>query len=492
MTSSTDPNVPGTDVGTIGFDPPDADDAGPNDRRLLPGEILAIGVLACSAFIVVLNEMVMGVALPDVMDDLRVDASTGQWLTTGYALTMAVIIPATGFLMQRIQLRPLFLATMGLFTAGTAIAAAAPGFEILLAGRIVQAAGTAVLVPLLMATAFRLVAEGRRGQMMAIISIATAVAPAIGPAISGLIVANFTWRWIFILVLPLAVIMLIIGALKMPNVSKLRPVTLCIRSIILSTIGFGGIIYALASIGESSGSHLPITFWFALAAGVAGILLFVLQQIRLQHRDAALLDMRIFAHRGFCRASIAMVFMVMTAFGIAILLPFVYQTVFGLGVLETGLLMVPGGATISIVSAIVGRYYDRTGARRLTIPGAGIAAAALWFMSTITLDTPIWVILLAHLLFCSATAFMWTPLFTLALSALPHQLYPHGSAALNTIQQLGGAAGVAVLISAISIFSADVTPIDGAQGAFTVAASIGSCGLLAAAFLPGRQKRSPA
>ncbi|MCI2238574.1 DHA2 family efflux MFS transporter permease subunit [Paenibacillus sp. TRM 82003] len=464
--------------------------------HLEPGEVVVIAVLAVSAFIVIFNEMVMGVALPQVMAELGITAATGQWLTTAYALTMAVIIPATGFLMQRFNMRPLFVATMALFTVGTAIAAVAPTFEVLLTGRIVQAAGTATLAPLMMATTFRLAPEGRRGSLMALTTAVGAVAPAIGPAISGLIVANLSWRWIFILVLPLALIALVVGGILMRNLTTPVPSSIDATSLILAAIGFGALVFGLASAHDTSGGHLPTSSLLAVVLGLAGIAAFVLRQRRLQRRDAALLDMRIFTHRGFTLASIVVLFLVSTAFGVGVLLPLVLQDVLGLGVLETGLLLVPGGAAIAIVSAIVGRLYEKTGPRTLVIIGALIDVAALWFMSTATPERPVAVILLTHLAICTGQAFMWTALFTLALASLPENLYGHGSAALNTLQQLGGAIGVAVLITVLTITSDAGDPaanagggsLAGVQGAFTAAAVIAAAAVIGALFLPGRAK----
>lgn len=463
--------------------------------HLEPGEVVVIAVLAVSAFIVIFNEMVMGVALPQVMADLGITAATGQWLTTAYALTMAVIIPATGYLMQRFDMRPLFIATMALFTVGTAIAALAPTFEVLLTGRIVQAAGTATLAPLMMATTFRLAPEGRRGSLMALTTAVGAVAPAIGPAISGLIVANLSWRWIFILVLPLALIALVVGGLLMRNLTTPVPSSIDVASLGLAAIGFGALVFGLASAHDTSGGHLPTSSSLAVVLGLAGIAAFVLRQRRLQRRDAALLDMRIFTHRGFTLASVVVLFLVSTAFGVGVVLPLVLQDVLGLGVFETGLLLVPGGAAIAVVSAVVGRLYERTGPRTLVITGALIDVAALWFMSTATPDRPVAVILVTHLAICTGQAFMWTALFTLALASLPEDLYGHGSAALNTLQQLGGAIGVAVLITVLTITSDPAAgsgggSLAGVQGAFTAAAVIAAAAVVGALFLPGRARTS--
>ena len=184
-------------------------------ERLSPESALVIGLLMGSTFLVLLNEMLLGVALPTLISDLNITPSSGQWLTTGYLLTLAVLIPATGFVMRRFHLRAIFLSALSLFIVGTAVAAAAPGFEVLLIGRVIQAAGTAVFVPLLITTAMRLVPEGRRGNIMALVTAVPAIAPAFGPALSGLVLTFLPWRWLFILVLPIAVAALVLGAFKL-------------------------------------------------------------------------------------------------------------------------------------------------------------------------------------------------------------------------------------------------------------------------------------
>ena len=170
---------------------------------------LVINLMLAATFVVILNETVIGVAIPRLMEDLNITASTAQWLSTAFMLTMAVVIPTTGFIMQRLSTRAVFILAMSLFSAGTAIAAIAPGFEILLTARIVQASGTAIMMPLLMTTVMTLVPPQARGRTMGNISLVISVAPAVGPTVSGLILSVFDWRFIFILVLPIA-----IGALR--------------------------------------------------------------------------------------------------------------------------------------------------------------------------------------------------------------------------------------------------------------------------------------
>ncbi len=194
---------------------------------------LVINLMLVATFVVFLNETVIGVAIPQIMVALEIRESTAQWLSTAFMLTVAVVIPTTGFLMQRLNTRTVFMLAMSLFSAGTAIAAMAPGFEVLLAGRIVQASGTAIMMPLLMTTVMTLVPPHERGRTMGNISIVMSVAPALGPAIGGLIVQALEWRFIFILILPIAILALALGAMRVQNVTEPRNVPLDVTSVIL-------------------------------------------------------------------------------------------------------------------------------------------------------------------------------------------------------------------------------------------------------------------
>ncbi|MGY2080122.1 DHA2 family efflux MFS transporter permease subunit [Modestobacter sp. SYSU DS0657] len=449
--------------------------------RLAPGSALVIGLLMASTFTVLLNEMMLGVALPTLIADLGITPTTGQWLTTGYLLTLAVLIPATGFVMRRFHLRTIFLGAMSLFTVGTAVAALAPGFGVLFAGRIIQAVGTAVFLPLLMTTAMRLVPVARRGAVMAIVTAVPAVAPAVGPALSGVVLSAFSWRWLFILMLPIAVLALVLGALKLRNITTPEPVSLDVLSLVLSAVGFGALVYGLASIGESVSGHAPVAPYVPIAVGVGGVAAFVARQVALQRSGHALIDMRIFRSRSFTLSLLVMLVLAMIGFGSLIVLPLVLTSVLGLSTLALGLFLVPGGAAISIVSALGGRVYDRVGPRPLAIPGAVVWVASLWFLSTVDQDTAVGTALAAYLIMSASQALMWAPMTTTALAGLRADLYPHGTAAFTTIQQLAGAAGGAVLVSAYTIGAdaADagvLTPAQAesaGQAAFVTAAVIG-------------------
>ncbi|MBT1544423.1 DHA2 family efflux MFS transporter permease subunit [Curtobacterium aurantiacum] len=425
----------------------------PSTDRLKPGDGLVLGLLMASTFLVLLNEMLLGVAIPTLIRDLGVTPSAGQWLTTGYLLTLAVLIPATGFIMRRFHLRTIFLTALSTFIVGTAISAVAPGFAVLLVGRVVQAVGTAVFVPLLMTTAIRLVPESRRGRIMALVTAVPAIAPAVGPAISGLVLTFLPWRWLFILVLPLAMIALVAGAMKLKNITAPERATLDLFSVALSAVGFGALVFGLSLIGESAEGHAPVPPVIPIIVGVLGVAGFVFRQLALRRHGDAFLDMRIFRSKAFVVPILVMLFVALNGFGILLVLPLVLTGSLGLSTLSIGLFLVPGGIVISVVSALGGRVYDRYGPLPLAIPGAIIWAASIWFLSALDNRSSVWVYLAGYLVMTAAQAMMWAPMTTLALSSLRAELYPHGSAAFSAVQQLAGAAGGAVLVSAYTIGS---------------------------------------
>lgn len=221
----------------------------------------------------------------------------------------------------------------------------------------------------------------------------------------------------------------------------------------------------MASLGEGGEDHAVVSPWTALGVGAILVAVFVVRQLHLQKTDRAQLDMRPFLSRAFSASALLAVLFMTAAFGTSTLLPVVLQTSYGLNTLQAGLFMAPGGVTIAIVSTIVGRYYDRIGPRPLMITGAIIDAAALWFLSTLGLGTPIWLLLTTYVAIIVGQAFMWTPVYAASLGALDKHLLPHGSAIINTIQQLAGAAGIAIMFSVSAIASAPYLAGGEASGA---------------------------
>ncbi|RAX48880.1 MFS transporter [Arthrobacter sp. AQ5-05] len=456
--------------------------------KLNPKDLATITVLIVSAFVVILNETIMNVALPVLMHEFKVSEEAIQWLSTIFMLTMAVVIPATGFLLQRFSTRGVFMLAMGLFSLGTLLAAAAPGFSLLLAARVIQASGTAIMMPLLMTTVLDLVPPARRGVIMGNVSIVISVAPAIGPTISGLILHSLSWRFMFLIVAPIALAALFIGAPRLNKVAEASRMPLSIPSVILSIPGFGGLVFGLSRL---SANGLDAETLVVLVVAVMALVVFTMLQLRLQKKDHALLDLRTFTYRPFTLSLSLMVLAMVALFGVIILLPMYLQNVRGLDTLATGLMLLPGGLLMGLLAPFVGRIFDKVGPRPLMIPGAVILTVVLFGYSRLLgAETAIGVIIGLHLTMSLALALIFTPAFTTALNPLPHSLHSHGSAVLSTLQQLGGAAGTALLVGVLASrigagAAAGIDPIqaqiNGFSAGFTVAA-ICAAGMVVIAF----------
>jgi MFS transporter, DHA2 family, lincomycin resistance protein len=450
-----------------------------------------IAILLVAAFVVILNETIMSVALPRLMGDLGISARTVQWLTTAFMLTMAVVIPTTGFLLQRISTRTVFMLAMGLFSAGTLLAALSPGFWMLLLARIVQASGTAVMIPLLMTTVLTLVPVERRGMVMGNITIAISVAPAIGPTLSGLVLQFLSWRFMFVLVLPIALASLVYGSRRLVNIGQPGHQKLDLWSVLLSIPAFGGLVYGLSQLGRgASGPEVAIGF---ITFGLVLLLIFGWRQLRLTRSGRSpLLDLRPFSYRMYSLSLALLCLAMLALFGMVILLPIYLQTIRGLGSLATGLLLLPGGLLMGLSGPTVGRIVDRYGPRLVTIPGAILLTFTLWQFSNADASTPIWMLIGLHMLLMLGLACLFTPSFTAGLNPLPPYLYSHGSAVLGTLQQVAGAAGAAFLVAIMASRTATLTQLGlpdlvalngGVELAFSVAAVISIGAVVLACFI---------
>ncbi|MEX2542241.1 MAG: DHA2 family efflux MFS transporter permease subunit [Trueperaceae bacterium] len=459
--------------------------------RLSSRDWRTIFTLLIASFVVILNETIMNVALPRLMVELGVSANTVQWLSTGFLLTMAVVIPMTGFILQRLRTRVVFVTAMGLFCLGTLIAGIAPGFPMLLAGRIVQASGTAIMLPLLMTTILGLVPPERRGAIMGTVSIVISVAPAFGPTVSGLILEALPWRFMFLLVLPIALVVLAFGARRLVDVGEVRRSYIDVPSVVLSALGFGGFVYGVSRAGEGPGAWSHPEVLVALAVGVLSLVFFVGRQLALQRSGVPLLDLRVFRYPMFTLSVGLFMIVMMALFGSMILLPMYLQNVRGFGSLQTGLLLLPGGALMGLAAPFVGRIFDRHGPVALTGVGAGLLTLALWRLSTITGGTSVGMLLALHLVLSLGLALLFTPLMTTGLNPLPSRLYSHGSATMSTLQQVAGAVGTALLITIMTnraaslgnAVSPQLAQAAGLRSAFAVSAAFALVAMFLTFFL---------
>jgi MFS transporter, DHA2 family, lincomycin resistance protein len=449
--------------------------------------------LVLATFIVILNETIMVNAIPRLMAQFEVSARSAQWLSTAFMLTMAVVIPVTGWFLQRVTTRSAFATAMIVFCSGTLLAALAPAFPVLLAARVVQATGTAVMMPLLMTTLMTVVPEYDRGRVMGNVTLAMSVAPALGPAVSGVVLEWLSWRWMFGIVLPAAALVTVLGLRRLTNHGVRQSGSVDWFSVVTAALGFGGLVYGLSGLGAAGSATVPppVTIGFGLVA----IGVFVARQLLLQRTGAPLLDLRTLRHRTFTISLALMSAAFMAMLGSMILLPLYLQGARGLSPLQTGLLVMPGGVLMGLMGPSVGRWYDRYGSRPLVVPGAVGITVALGLLTTVSMSTPVGVVLAAHVLLMISLAAVFTPVFTLGLGALPPHLYSHGSSLLATLQQVAAAVGTAVVVTVMSWRATSLAHegvdrmhalVDGMQWAFGVGAVLSVAVLALAIALPRR------
>ncbi|MFM9331074.1 DHA2 family efflux MFS transporter permease subunit [Paenibacillus mesotrionivorans] len=403
-----------------------------------------------SGFIGLFGETALNVALTPLMGLLQVGPTTIQWLTTGYLLVLGVLVPVSGLLLQWFTTRQLFTASLIFSIAGTLVAAMAPSFEILLVARVLQAVGTALLLPLMFNTILVIFPIEKRGAAMGLIGLVIMFAPASGPSIAGLILANFSWHWIFWISLPFFLISLVSGLMFLPNISKLTKPKIDVLSIILSTLGFGGIVYGFSSAGghgESGGGWSSPVVIATLVVGAVSLLLFSIRQLRMKE---AMMDLRAFRYPMFTIGLILIFIAMMMLLSSMLILPMYMQQGMAVSALTAGLVLLPGSLLNGFLSPVMGRLFDKFGPKWLVIIGLVIVAAALYMYTGINPGTSLGMIITLHIVMMIGISMIMMPAQTNGLNQLPPEYYPHGTAIMNTLQQVSGAIGTAVAVSILA------------------------------------------
>lgn len=401
-----------------------------------------IAILFIGAFVALLNNTLLNVALPVIMTEFNVSPAVVQWLTTGFMLVNGILIPASAFLIQRFTNRGLFITAMGLFSLGTLVAMVAPKFGILIAGRMIQASGSAIMMPLLMNVMLTAFPVEKRGRVMGIFGLVMVTAPAIGPTLSGWLIQHYDWRVLFGLVLPIALLTLGLAFIKLKNITPNRDVEFDIMSLILSTIGFGGVLYGFSVAGESGWSN-PVVYGTVII-GTASLITFTVRQLKM---DDPMLEFRIYKYPMFALSSAISVVLSMSMFSGMILTPLYVQTVRGISPLESGILMLPGAVAMGIMSPITGRLFDKYGARALAIIGLTITVITTFSFSKLNLQSGYYFIMTIFTIRMFGISLVMMPVMTNGLNQLPMKLNPHGTAMNNTLQQVSGAIGSALLLT---------------------------------------------
>lgn len=404
-----------------------------------------LSVLMIGAFIAFLNNTLLNIALPSIMKDLDVDTSIVQWLTTGFMLVNGILIPTTAFLIQKYSVRNLFLTAMALFTLGTILAGFAYAFPLLLAGRMVQASGSAIMMPLLMNVMLTSFPVEKRGAAMGVFGLVLMGAPAIGPTLSGWIIEHYDWRMLFHFVTPIAVIVLLIGVFLLKDKKEKVDIRLDLFSVLLSSLGFGGLLYGFSSAG-TKGWDNPLVYG-TLIIGAISLVSFILRQFKLER---PMLEFRIYKYPMFALSSAISMVITMAMFSAMLLLPIYVQTIRGISPMDAGLMLLPGAILMAIMSPINGKLFDKFGGRILAVIGLAITTITSYYFSKLTLDTSYTYLMVLYSARMFGMSMVMMPVSTNGLNQLPARYYPHGTAMNNTMQQVSGAIGTALLVTIMS------------------------------------------
>ncbi|MFD1020877.1 MDR family MFS transporter [Thalassobacillus hwangdonensis] len=399
------------------------------------------------AFFAVLNETLLNIALTELMNVFGISETTVQWLATGFMLVMGVLMPISALLIQWFTTRQMFIGVMSCFLTGTIIAASAINFPMLLTGRMIQAVGTGLLIPVIMNALLLLYKPEVRGKIMGTFGLVIMFAPAIGPTLSGVIVDYLGWRWLFITVIPFAVFSILFAVKYLQNVGEVTRPRADVLSIILSSIGIGGIVYGFSSAGESGEGFASVNIIVILGVSIISLTWFVIRQLKLEE---PLLDVRVFKYSSYARGITIFVIVIMAMFASEIVMPMYLQGPLGFSPKMAGLLLLPGALLNGLMSPVMGTLFDKFGPRKLIIPGTIMLVGVMFFFSNLNPSIPIGFFVLAYIILMLSISAILMPAQTNALNELPKHLYPHGTAIANTLQPIGGALGVSIFVSIMS------------------------------------------
>ncbi|WP_426445286.1 MDR family MFS transporter [Paenibacillus sp. S-38] len=403
-------------------------------------------LLICG-FVGMFSETALNIAISNLMEVFQIKAATAQWLTTGFLLTLGILMPMTGWLLQRFTTRQLFIASLASSIVGTLIAALAFNFEMLMFARVLQAVGMGLLIPLMFNTILVVYPPEQRGAAMGFVGLVIMFAPATGPTVAGLLIEYFTWHYIFWLSLPFLIIGLLVGLKNLDNVTEVAKPHLDLLSVILSTIGFGGVVFGFSKAGEGGDGWSSTVVLASIGIGLLALVFFVLRQ---QSMRDPMMNLRVFKYPMYIVGLFMVLSCMMIILSSMIILPMFLQNGRGLSAFSAGLMLLPGSALNGILSPRMGRLFDKYGPRWLVIPGLVLVAVALWFFSDITPASSVALMVTLHIGLMVGISMVWMPSQTNGLNQLPPELYPHGTAIMNTLQQVAGAIGTAVAISILT------------------------------------------
>ncbi|KZE64144.1 multidrug MFS transporter [Fictibacillus phosphorivorans] len=449
-----------------------------------------VTLLLAGTFIAILNQTLMITAIPPIMNEMNITANSAQWLTTVFMLVNGIMIPVSAFLLERFTTRQLFITAMSVFAFGTLVAGLAPNFEMLLLGRVIQSSGAGVMLPLMQTVFLMIFPVNKRGSAMGLVGLVISFAPAIGPALSGWVTSHYSWRVLFFIILPIAIIDIIIAFFALKNVTETTKTKVDVLSIILSSFGFGGLLYGFTCAGNLGWTATPTLLW--LAIGVIALVLFITRQLRLQH---PMLEFRVFANSIFPLTVIIGMITFMGLIGAETIIPLFMQNMRDFSAFEAGLALLPGALITGLLSPITGRLFDKFGARWLAFTGLIIITGSSFAFATLSPTTSFTFITVMYSVRMFGLAMVMMPVATAGLNRLPKRLIPHGAAMDNTMKMIAASVGTAILVTVMTTTASNAggnpeiahPDMYGANMAFIVVSVLSLIGLIISFFIKEKQ-----
>ncbi|BGE81631.1 MDR family MFS transporter [Staphylococcus petrasii] len=416
-------------------------------------KLAMIYTMLLGGFFGLLNETLLTTALPRIMKDFNIEYSQVQWLTTAFLLTNGVVVPLSAFIIQRYTTRQVFLTGIAIFLIGTLLGGFSPNFTILLIARIIQALGSGIMMPLMMTTILDIFEPHERGKYMGFFGLVIGLAPAIGPTLSGYLVEYFNWRSLFHVVAPISAITFILALKIVKNVGTNVKAPIDMISIILSILGFGGLLYGVSSISHDGWDN-PIVL-LTIIGGIILVGLFIWRQQRL---ETPLLSFKVFKNKEFAVGLSIMAVTMISMIGSETVLPMFVQNVLNRTPVDSGLILLPGAIVMAIMSMISGWLYETFGAKVLAIIGMLIVIVTTSYFVFMDEHTSTIMLATIYAVRMIGIALGLMPVMTHTMNQLTPELNAHGSSMTNTIQQISGSIGTAGLITILSSASKSFKP----------------------------------
>lgn len=456
-----------------------------------PGAVLAVAAYA--AFLATFNETFLNVALTPIMQDLGIGAATVQWVSTAYMLMAAIMVPVTGFLYRKVPTKRLMSCAVGMLLIGSVVGFLAPNFPVLLIGRVVQAVGTGMMVPICMNATLAAAPRNKMGTYMGIVSAMTTLGPAFGPIVAGVLLSVANWHALFALFAALVAVALIAVVAILPNLGRLTNPTLDVVSTCLVSLALVGLLYGLSTV--FSGNRVVAVV--CMLVGVAALVAFLLRQRRIPE---PLIDVRPFGNAGFNIGVLLVIVGLMTVFSMNIILPLLMQGALGLDALGAALTLLPACVLSCVLAPVAGKVYDRFGIRAMAVGGTVLMAVFAFGLSRLGADATSFAIVALYAPVIVGASVVIGPCQSFALSRLKPELYPHGVTIVSMSFQIAGCVGSSLFVGVLSGVQASCADELGAAGATVagfsaaalVACVVGVLGVvlaIAAAVIEVRAKR---